>query len=136
MLPPPPSADTTDLNMRSTTVSEEPPGAAPAANGLNGPHPDRQPASALDSAPAPLAPSIRFQNFAYSGANDYCMFCETGFLSVGGGGGGRFGLWLNDSLSRGHSAPCDTFANQALSDEGEKFDVLGVELWVVGASGG
>lgn len=83
--------------------------------------------------PAAQGQSIRFQNFAYTGANDYCIFCETKFLSVGGGGGGTYGLWLNDSLSRGHSAPCDTFLNQPLSDEGEKFDVLGVELWVVGS---
>ncbi|RWA03817.1 hypothetical protein EKO27_g11287, partial [Xylaria grammica] len=77
---------------------------------------------------------VRFQTFAYTGANDYCMFCETKFLSVGGGRGGTFGLWLNDGLSRGHSAECDTFLNQPLSEEGEKFDVIGVELWVVGAS--
>lgn len=62
------------------------------------------------------------------------MFCETKFLSVGGGKGGTFGLWLNDSLSRGHSAECDTFFNQPLSEEGEKFDIIGVELWVVGTS--
>ncbi|OTB02387.1 hypothetical protein M426DRAFT_46553, partial [Hypoxylon sp. CI-4A] len=80
----------------------------------------------------PQAQSIRFQNFAYTGANDYCIFCESKFLSVGGGGGGTYGLWLNDGLSRGHSATCDTFFNRPLSDEGEKFDVLGVELWVVG----
>ena len=103
---------------------------------LSPPNGSERRASSLSPSPAMNGQSIRFQNFAYSGANDYCMFCETGFLSVGGGGGGRFGLWLNDSLSRGHSAPCDTFASQALSDEGEKFDVLGVELWVVGASGG
>jgi hypothetical protein len=62
------------------------------------------------------------------------MFCETKFLSVGGGQGGRFGLWLNDGLTRGRSAECDTFLNQPLSDEGEKFDVFGVELWTVGGS--
>ena len=155
-LPPPPSADTTNLNMRSTTVTEphhddrgrsrndetdaqdllsQDHTLSPPANGASRRASSLSPApSVASSSPLP-PPSIRFQNFAYSGANDYCMFCETGFLSVGGGGGGRFGLWLNDSLSRGHSAPCDTFANQALSDEGEKFDVLGVELWVVGDTG-
>ncbi len=107
--------------MRSTTISEPRP-------------PSHDTTTTKSVSPATTPASIRFQNFAYSGANDYCILCETRFLSVGGGGGGRYGLWLNDSLSRGHSAPCDTFANQTLSDEGEKFDVLGVELWVVGAA--
>ncbi|ORY60885.1 oxidation resistance protein 1 [Pseudomassariella vexata] len=114
-LPPPPSADLDDLDnfTRSTTIAS--------------PTTDSFPAAAQNH-------SIRFQNFAYTGANDYCIFCETKFLSVGGGSGtSRFGLWLDDSFSRGHSGECDTFGNQPLSDEGEKFDVLGVELWVIGA---
>jgi len=60
------------------------------------------------------------------------MFCETHFLSVGGGDG-RYGLWLDDSLARGVSSTCMTFGNEPLSDEGEKFDILGVEVWVIGA---
>lgn len=60
------------------------------------------------------------------------MFCETHFLSVGGGDG-RYGLWLDDSLDRGHSSTCMTFGNEPLSDEGEKFGILGVEIWVIGA---
>ncbi|KAI1385238.1 TLD-domain-containing protein [Hypoxylon trugodes] len=148
-LPPPPSADTTNINFRTTTI------ASPTASTASTfpPHDDRQPATQQQQTlapgitdpstnklkpsslppPQPPAQSIRFQNFAYTGANDYCIFCESKFLSVGGGGGGTYGLWLNDGLSRGHSAPCDTFGNQPLSDEGEKFDVLGVELWVVGS---
>ncbi|KAI0845344.1 TLD-domain-containing protein [Daldinia vernicosa] len=146
-LPPPPSADTSNMNFRTTTV------ASPTTNtnsnattttttNANFPRVDQQPASQLQPAPTDLetgkaaaaasVQSIRFQNFAYTGANDYCIFCETGFLSVGGGRGGTYGLWLDHGLTRGHSAPCDTFLNQPLSDEGEKFDVFGVEMWVVG----
>ncbi|KAI0157071.1 TLD-domain-containing protein [Hypoxylon sp. FL1284] len=144
-LPPPPSVDTTNLNYRTTTIaSPTSPTKPPSSDGL--------PASAQQTklspgvtdattgklaSPAPSAPlaaqSVRFQNFPYTGANDYCIFCEPKFLSVGGGGGGTYGLWLGDGLGRGHSAPCDTFLNQPLSDEGDKFDVLGVELWVVGS---
>ncbi|KAI1338095.1 TLD-domain-containing protein [Xylariaceae sp. FL0016] len=142
-LPPPPSADTTDLNFRTTTIAS-PTTSTFAQNPLPMDHLAPLPtdpttnklapaSSAASSAPIP-AHSIRFQNFAYSGANDYCVFCEAKFLSVGGGQGGKFGLWLDDELSRGHSAECDTFLNQPLSDEGEKFDVLGVELWAVGVS--
>ncbi|KAI1644999.1 TLD-domain-containing protein [Daldinia loculata] len=138
-LPPPPSADTSNLNFRATTI------ASPTTNtntntNTNFPRADSQPASQLEPAPTDLetgkaatsVQSIRFQNFAYTGANDYCIFCETGFLSVGGGRGGKYGLWLDNGLTRGHSATCDTFLNQPLSEEGEKFDVFGVEMWVVG----
>ncbi|KAI0474993.1 hypothetical protein GGR56DRAFT_490364 [Xylariaceae sp. FL0804] len=160
-LPPPPSADTTDLDFRTTTMvsptspttsSKSPPPPpssvdllAPGApdptttnnhnNNKHSPnHHEHHPASAPDPVPAAATQSVRFQNFPYTGANDYCMFCEAKFLSVGGGTGGRFGLWLDDELGRGHSAGCDTFANPPLSDEGDKFDVMGVELWAVGAS--
>jgi hypothetical protein len=76
--------------------------------------------------------SIRFKAFPYSGLNDFCINCETGFLSVGSGGG-HYGLWLDDSLDVGHSSRCETFGNEPLSDEGQKFGVIGVELWVIGA---
>lgn len=78
---------------------------------------------------------IRFQAFPYSGVNDYVIFCETEFLSVGGGDG-RYGLWLDEVLERGVSSSCLTFGNEPLSEEGEKFEVVGVEMWCVGSSQG
>lgn len=74
---------------------------------------------------------IRFKAFPYSGLNDFYINCEQRFLSVGSGGG-HYGLWLDDSLDAGRSSRCETFGNEPLSDEGEKFGVLGVELWVMG----
>lgn len=74
---------------------------------------------------------IRFKAFPYSGVNDYVMFCEQGYLSVGGGDG-RYGLWLDSRLEEGVSASCMTFGNEGLSEEGEKFEVLGAEIWYVG----
>lgn len=74
---------------------------------------------------------IRFKAFPYSGVNDYMMLCETGFLSVGGGDG-HYGLWLDDTFEKGISSSCPTFGNEPLSDEGEKFDIIGVELWTIG----
>ncbi|RCI11533.1 hypothetical protein L249_7485 [Ophiocordyceps polyrhachis-furcata BCC 54312] len=106
-LPPPPSSDTTHLT-RHTTLATSASGA---------------------STPGEL---IRFKAFPYSGLNDCYMNCEAGFLSVGAGGG-HYGLWLDDSLDVGHSSQCNTFGNEPLSDAGEKFGVLGVELWVLGA---
>lgn len=84
-----------------------------------------------ESTPGP-SETIRFKAFPYSGLNDFYMHCETGFLSVGSGGG-HYGLWLDDSLNVGHSSQCETFGNEPLSDEGRKFGILGVELWVMGA---
>lgn len=112
-LPPPPSADTTNLN-RHTTLAPPP----------------RSPHDSARSSPTP-SETIRFKAFPYSGLNDFYINCETGFLSVGSGGG-HYGLWLDDSLGLGHSSQCETFGNEPLSDEGEKFGVIGVELWVMG----
>lgn len=97
---------------------------------------------------------IRFKAFPYSGENDYLIFCEHGFLSVGGGyvgqhflskyckeahmanlnnSDGHYGLWLDASLEKGISEHCPTFGNERLSDDGAKFDVMGVEVWYLGA---
>ncbi|KAF2400037.1 TLD-domain-containing protein [Trichodelitschia bisporula] len=112
-LPPPPSADTTHAQ-RQTTILR---GVSTMGESVSGTStPDR----------------IRFKAFPYSGVNDYMIFCESGYLSVGGGDG-HYGLWLNDNLEKGVSSPCPTFGNEPLSDEGQKFDVLGVELWYLGA---
>lgn len=81
-----------------------------------------------------LGPSIRFKAFPYSGENDFYIYCEPHELSVGGGDG-HYGLWLNDSLEKGVSSRCLTFGNEPLSDEGEKFGVLGVEMWLIGRGG-
>jgi hypothetical protein len=118
-LPPPPSADTTHLG-RMTTVgisrnnSSNSLAARPAQGGAS--TPDR----------------IRFKAFPYTGENDFMMLCQQEYLSVGGGDG-HYGLWLNDSLSKGVSATCPTFGNEPLSDEGTKFDILGVEMWYIGS---
>ncbi|KAH8819708.1 hypothetical protein F5884DRAFT_23484 [Xylogone sp. PMI_703] len=120
-LPPPPSADTTNLQ-RSTTVS-----AVSTSNGNLAP-----PSIAPGPGTGASTPErIRFKAFPYSGINDYMMLCDPTFLSVGGGDG-HYGLWLDDSFEKGISSTCLTFGNEPLSDEGEKFDILGVEIWTIG----
>lgn len=96
------------------------------------PPPRPQPPSS-SQIPPETKPHIRFKAFPYSGVNDYYMLCEAHFLSLGAGGDGRFGLWLDSGLEKGVSATSQTFGNEPLSDEGDKFDVLGVEVWVIGA---
>lgn len=46
---------------------------------------------------------------------------------------GHYGLWIDDSVEKGVSSSCPTFGNENLSDEGEKFDILGAEVWYIGA---
>jgi hypothetical protein len=59
------------------------------------------------------------------------MYCEAGYLSIGGGDG-HYGLWLDAGLEKGISSTCLTFGNEPLSEEGEKFEILGVEMWSIG----
>lgn len=46
---------------------------------------------------------------------------------------GHYGLWVDSGLEKGVSAHCQTFGNEPLSDEGVKFDILGIEVWYVGS---
>ncbi|KAL2024804.1 hypothetical protein VTK56DRAFT_5625 [Thermocarpiscus australiensis] len=131
-LPPPPSAidnsTTSTIASRTTTIpassisTPEKPSSSPCSSSSRRatPTPTQQP------------PSIRFKAFPYSGVNEYYMQCEAHFLSLGAGDG-KYGLWLDDRLERGVSSTSQTFGNEPLSDEGEKFGVLGVEVWVIGA---
>lgn len=72
-LPPPPSEDTTHAQ-RMTTLA----------------HPKQRlqtpPGSGRSTRSGTATPErIRFKAFPYSGENDYMIFCEQGFLSIGGG---------------------------------------------------
>ncbi|KAF3926765.1 hypothetical protein ABW21_db0207993 [Orbilia brochopaga] len=78
--------------------------------------------------------NIRFKAFPYSGVNDYMILCDHHFISFGGGDG-HYGLWVDDSFDTGVSSMCPTFGNEPLSDEGEKFNILGIEVWRVGPPG-
>ncbi|MCJ1376472.1 oxidation resistance protein 1 [Loxospora ochrophaea] len=119
-LPPPPSADTTHLQRSTTLVSPTSP-----------PKNLSFPLSSSPSTGTSTPERIRFKAFPYSGVNDYMIFCEPSYLSVGGGDG-RYGLWLDGVLERGVSSASLTFGNEGLSEEGEKFEVVGVEVWGVG----
>ncbi|TVY83099.1 Oxidation resistance protein, partial [Lachnellula suecica] len=126
-LPPPPSADTTNMQ-RSTTISN-----SSLLSPTSSMHSLAPPSPRSPTTGASTPERIRFKAFPYSGVNDYMIFCEAGFLSVGGGDG-HYGLWLDDSFEKGVSSHCLTFGNEPLSEEGEKFEVIGVELWSIGNS--
>ncbi|KAL9094858.1 MAG: hypothetical protein Q9165_002807 [Trypethelium subeluteriae] len=130
-LPPPPSADTTNLQRMTTIGQAKNRSANSSAVSLTTPTPSSHGANSSRSGTS-TPERIRFKAFPYSGVNEYMMFCETGFLSIGGGDG-HYGLWLNDNLEKGVSDSCPTFGNEPLSDEGSKFDILNVEIWYIGA---
>ncbi|CAK7273912.1 oxidation resistance protein 1 [Sporothrix epigloea] len=143
-LPPLPFASALSTTQTSTAMSALPTHSTTTAAAPSPTSKDDKLISGRDSIPSahppdlpaptlpPPSPSIRFSAFPYSGVNEYFVYCEVHSLSVGGGDG-KYGLWLNDSLDKGISATCLTFGNQPLSDEGEKFGVLGVEVWVIGS---
>ncbi|CAN8105004.1 unnamed protein product [Discula destructiva] len=148
--PPPPPEPEEDLLIDFSDIPD--PSPAPSFSDIPEPPEFFNPPSVPTLAPSPqlaptpyeppraaspavsIGPSIRFKAFPYSGENDFYLYCEPHWLSVGGGDG-HYGLWLNDSLEKGVSSRCLTFGNEPLSDEGEKFGVLGVEMWMIGRGG-
>ncbi|KAM0811972.1 hypothetical protein AB5N19_14289 [Seiridium cardinale] len=155
-LPPPPSDPNADLLTGASTTINSPTATKFPANHL-APTPVNPATNKLEAGRVEEH-SIRFQYFPYvppdarqGKRNDepedpwlisrdrdqfYFISSERSFLALGGGEGhnARYGLWLDDGFNRGQSAKCGTFENDPLSDEGEKFDIVGVELWVVGAN--
>lgn len=134
-LPPPPSEDTTHLG-RMTTVSlsrgssDASLASLPRRTSALRNEVTRTPSPA--TVPRRSSAPVRFKAFPYTGENDFTILCGAGYLSVGGGDG-RYGLWLDDRMARGVSEGCPTFDNEPLSEVGNKFDILGVELWYIGA---
>lgn len=139
-LPPPPSADTTNAQ-RTTTVQSE----RRRSSAATSPTSPKRPFFPLPNANGALQtpPSgsvvstepdrIRFKAFPYSGVNDFMIYCQREYFSVGGGDG-HYGLWLDNDLENGISESCPTFGNEPLSEDGKKFDVLGVEIWYIGST--
>ncbi|XP_061234395.1 nuclear receptor coactivator 7 isoform X3 [Neopsephotus bourkii] len=71
--------------------------------------------------------SPHFKVFKWSGENTYFINGDTSSLELGGGGG-RFGLWLDADLYHGRSNSCSTFNNDILSKK-EDFIIQDIEVW-------
>lgn len=98
----------------------------------------------------------KLEIFKWTGKNDYVALCEPDFLSFGGGyvltyclptlslifpaspRDGHYGLYLDESLFEGSSAPCPTFDNPPLCTPGHRkantveFECFGLEVWGIG----
>lgn len=66
--------------------------------------------------------------YKWTGSNTYCQICDDGQLAMGGGG--SFGLIINDNFSCGTSGRCSTFGNEPLVPGlGGTFDVINFEVY-------
>ena len=82
-----------------------------------------------------------FNVYRWTRHNDHFLLVSQDCLAFGGGG--HFGLWLNESLDCGSTGPCDTYGNPALigdspevaqgdggtSGRSRSFKVVKVEAW-------
>lgn len=75
--------------------------------------------------------SWQFRGYPITGVNEFIIYCQSNFLSLGAGDG-HYGLWVDDRLLHGVSNPSQTFGNDVLSREGKKFHVVALEVWRVG----
>eukprot|EP01134_Creolimax_fragrantissima_P007728 CFRG7728T1 len=73
-----------------------------------------------------------FKAFHWTYSNRFFMKCSEGSLHMGSGEG-RYGLWIEESLTYGHSEPCDTYNNEMLSSTAD-FKILAIEIWGVGTA--
>mmetsp|Transcript_11508 Transcript_11508/g.14263 ORF Transcript_11508/g.14263 Transcript_11508/m.14263 type:complete len:329 (-) Transcript_11508:258-1244(-) len=66
--------------------------------------------------------------YKWTGANHYCQVCDIDKGELAMGGGGDFGLIVQDNFSHGSSGSCETFGNPPLVDGG-LFKVLKMEVY-------
>jgi hypothetical protein len=84
--------------------------------------------------------------YKWSMKNDYILLSTNQFFVIGGGNDGKFGLYVDSNLDKGHSTRCQAFDNEPLSrvtntsvDElsgrevkESKFEIVALECWAVG----
>lgn len=78
----------------------------------------------------PDQPDGRLSFYKWVGANDYCQLCDvsTGRLALGGGG--NFGLIIDNNFLQGSTGPCATFENPSLVPAfGGSFDIVEFEVY-------
>ena len=64
--------------------------------------------------------------YHWTGANTHFQLGSLDSIAMGGGG--HFGLWLDEVFEYGSSGPCETYGNPRLSSA-DSFRIIRVELW-------
>ncbi|ODV84874.1 hypothetical protein CANARDRAFT_186933, partial [[Candida] arabinofermentans NRRL YB-2248] len=72
---------------------------------------------------------LRLKVFPYTSLNDFIIYSDHTFISVGSGDG-KFGLYISGDFESGASDQVETFGNEPLSNT-SKFRILGLELWKI-----
>ncbi|KAI2510152.1 hypothetical protein MHU86_4184 [Fragilaria crotonensis] len=71
--------------------------------------------------------------YPWTGNNNYCQVCDVDEGQMAMGGGGSFGLIVQENFSRGSTGQCSTFGNPALipsyASVGGTFDVVDFEIY-------
>jgi len=70
----------------------------------------------------------KIKSYKWTGVNRYIQFCAANKVIAMGGGGGSFGLCIEDDFRRGSTGRCETFSNDPLCHD-EQFNVLEFEVW-------
>jgi hypothetical protein len=77
----------------------------------------------------PLRQDGKLNVYKWVGANDYCQLCDIPSGRIALGGGGNFGLILQDNFMRGSSGRCATFENSCLVPGMGNFDLIEFEVY-------
>ncbi|KCV72105.1 hypothetical protein H696_01511 [Fonticula alba] len=89
------------------------------------------PASIYDSSSPKCPQSSQVKIFPWTQENHFFASMNLSSISFGGGNSSASGaaIWIDASLSRGFSGPCDTFGNQDTLASRGSFDILDIEIW-------
>jgi len=72
--------------------------------------------------------SPRLDVYPWPNTNSFFVYTTEHFISMGGGESGKYGLYIDADFSKGTSAFCDTFHNNALAST-EFFECSLMEIW-------
>ncbi|KAL7580988.1 hypothetical protein ACA910_005801 [Epithemia clementina (nom. ined.)] len=68
------------------------------------------------------------QIYKWTGTNDYCQICDVESAKIAMGGGGDFGIIVEDCFLRGQTGFCGTYDNPPLTADGF-FEVAALEVY-------
>jgi len=66
--------------------------------------------------------------FKWTGISDQFQWSNDSFIGMGGGSGGRFGIYIQNDMYKGSSSKTTTFDNEILSFSGD-FHCQDIEVW-------